>query len=62
MNKPHSNPDELFMSVRYEQTDTKEIKKDLAISTPKISFLQSDKSIQSIDKLLDSLKDLVPKF
>ena len=61
------------MSVRYEQTDTgscnffiksigrpnKEIKKDLAISTAKISFLQSYKSI---DKLLDSLRDIVPKF
>ena len=31
-------------------------------STAKISFLESDKSIQSIDKLLGSLRDLVPKF
>ena len=80
-NKSHPNPwifveliqsEEVFMPVRYEQTDNGsfksrrrpniEIKKDLDISTAKISFLESDKSIQSIDKLLCSLRDLVPKF
>ena len=60
------------MSVRYERIDTgiiksrsrpnKEINKDLAISTAKISFLQCDKSVNSIDNLLDSLRDLVSKF